>query len=85
MQMADILEVIARQQAKSAGMTGAFVGRQNPWLYKMRAANNEISITVDPCPFSMQTALHRPAGKLYTYLTGTSTPKASYSVTAAAH
>ena len=32
MQMADILEVIARQQAKSAGMTGAFVGRQNPWL-----------------------------------------------------
>jgi len=32
MQMAGILDLIARQQAKQAGTTGAFVGRQNPWL-----------------------------------------------------
>lgn len=32
MQMADVLEIIARQQAKQAGVTGSFVGRQNPWL-----------------------------------------------------
>jgi len=31
-QMAGILDLIARQQAKQAGTTGAFVGRQNPWL-----------------------------------------------------
>jgi len=31
-EMAGLLELIARQQAKQAGTTGAFVGRQNPWL-----------------------------------------------------
>lgn len=30
--MAGLLELIARQQAKQASTTGAFVGRQNPWL-----------------------------------------------------
>ena len=31
-EMAGLLELIARQQAKQASVTGAFVGRQNPWL-----------------------------------------------------
>lgn len=31
-EMAGLLELIARQQAKQASTTGAFVGRQNPWL-----------------------------------------------------
>lgn len=31
-QMAGILDLIARQQAKQASAAGAFVGRQNPWL-----------------------------------------------------
>ena len=31
-EMAGLLELIARQQAKQASATGAFVGRQNPWL-----------------------------------------------------
>ena len=32
MEMSGLLDLIARQQAKQAGVTGAFVGRQNPWL-----------------------------------------------------
>lgn len=31
-EMAGLLDLIARQQAKQASVTGAFVGRQNPWL-----------------------------------------------------
>jgi len=38
-QMAGILDLIARQQAKQAGTTGAFVGRQNPWLTGGNATN----------------------------------------------
>ncbi len=38
-QMVGILDLIARQQAKQAGTTGAFVGRQNPWLTGGNATN----------------------------------------------
>jgi hypothetical protein len=40
-QMAGILDLIARQQAKQAGTTGAFVGRQNPWLTGGNATNGD--------------------------------------------
>lgn len=40
-QMAGILDLIARQQAKQAGTTGAFVGRQNPWLNGGNATNGD--------------------------------------------
>jgi hypothetical protein len=41
MQMVGILDLIARQQAKQAGTTGAFVGRQNPWLTGGNATNGD--------------------------------------------
>jgi hypothetical protein len=40
-QMVGILDLIARQQAKQAGTTGAFVGRQNPWLTGGNATNGD--------------------------------------------
>jgi hypothetical protein len=40
-EMAGLLELIARQQAKQASTTGAFVGRQNPWLTGGNATNGD--------------------------------------------
>lgn len=40
-EMAGLLDLIARQQAKQAGTTGAFVGRQNPWLTGGNATNGD--------------------------------------------
>lgn len=40
-EMAGLLDLIARQQAKQAATTGAFVGRQNPWLTGGNATNGD--------------------------------------------
>ena len=40
-EMAGLLDLIARQQAKQASTTGAFVGRQNPWLTGGNATNGD--------------------------------------------
>ena len=41
MEMSGLLDLIARQQAKQASATGAFVGRQNPWLTGGNATNGD--------------------------------------------
>ena len=41
MEMSGLLDLIARQQAKQASSTGAFVGRQNPWLTGGNATNGD--------------------------------------------
>ena len=40
-EMSGLLDLIARQQAKQASTTGAFVGRQNPWLNGGNATNGD--------------------------------------------